>query len=70
MRHAERQTFAYKVIRQIRRVGKVLADSFAHTVNINRHGFNHIAVNRQAEFQGINGIKEAFLVLLQILVVG
>jgi len=68
--HAERQAFAHKVICQISCIGKILAYSFTHSIHINGHGFNHVAVNSKRKFQRVNGVKEAFLIFLQIFVVG
>ena len=49
---------------------EVMGYSLSHLVHIHSHGENHITINGQGEFHGVDSIKEAFLVLLQILIIG
>ena len=65
----EGQSLFDKVIGQICRIGKILTDSLAHIVLVDFHPAHHLGINSQTELHGINGIKQAFLIFLQILVI-
>ena len=47
-----------------------MSHSLGHLIHIHSHGENHITIYCQGELHSVDGIKEALLVLLQILVIG
>ena len=66
----EGQALAHQIIGQIGGIGKVMSHSLGHLIHIHSHGENHITIYCQSEFYRVDSVKEALLVLLQILVIG
>ena len=66
----EGQSLAYQIVSQVGGIGEILAHSLRHLVHINRHRQNHITINSQREFNGVDSVEEAFLILLQVLIIG
>ena len=70
VRFSERHAFLYEVVGKVGGVGEVFRDSAFHDVAFDRHAAQESGINGEAEFHRVNGVEHAFLIFLQILVVG
>ena len=66
---AERQSFPDQIVCQIRSIGKIVRHRPPHPVSIYRHGSDHVPVDLKRKLHRVNGIKQAFLVFLQIFII-
>ena len=67
---SERHAFLHEVVGKVGGVGEVFRDGAFHDVAFDRHAAQECCVDGEAEFHRVDGVEHAFLVLLQILVVG
>ena len=70
VRLSERHAFLHEVVGKVGGVGEVFRDGALHDVLLDRHAAKECGVDGEAELHGIDGVEHAFLVFLQILVVG
>ena len=70
VRFSERHAFLHEVVSKVGGVGEVFRDGAFHDVAFDRHAAQERGVDGEAEFHRVDGVEHAFLVLLQILVVG
>ena len=70
VRLAERHALLHEIIREVRGVGEVLCHRSLHDFLAHFHAADNLRVDGEAELDRVDGVKDAFLVLLQILVVG
>ena len=65
----ERHPLLHQIVCQICSIGEILCHSPTHNILPHLHAPENSGINCQTELDGINGIKDTLLVLLQILVV-
>ncbi len=65
----ERHTLLHQVVGKIRCIGEILCHGTPHNVLANLHATKDAGINSQAELDSVDGIKDAFLVLLQIFII-
>ena len=70
MRLTERQAFLRKVVRHVGRIREVTFKDLAGVIAIDSHSRDHAGIDIEGEVQGIQGIKDAFLIFLHVLVIG
>ena len=69
MRFAEGQSLGNEVVRDVGRQGVAALGGRAHSVCMDAHGGNHTFCDAERWDEGIDGIEQAFFVLLHVAVV-